>query len=98
MARNTKRRAKSTPRRVATTRPASPQMASPSQPGQTTLDFSSRSRPIDKRAIEPDLNPGIPIAQVPHFVGDLARLGVVIALMVALLIAGAQLIPLLTRA
>jgi hypothetical protein len=44
-----------------------------------------------------DSDPGIPLEQVPYFSGDLKRLGVVAAIMVVLLIGGAQLIPLVIK-
>lgn len=44
-----------------------------------------------------DSDPGIPLEQVPYFTGDLKRLGVVAAIMVVLLIGGAQLIPLVLK-
>jgi hypothetical protein len=44
-----------------------------------------------------DSDPGIPLEQVPYFVGDLRRLAIVAAVMVVLLIGGAQLIPLVLK-
>ena len=42
-------------------------------------------------------DPGIPHQHVPHFGSDLRRLGLVGGLMLVLLVAGSQLIPLLVR-
>jgi hypothetical protein len=44
-----------------------------------------------------DSDPGIPLAQVPYFTRDLARLGIVAGSMVVLLLVGAQLIPLIVH-
>jgi hypothetical protein len=49
------------------------------------------------RILVTDPDPGIPLAQVPYFTHDLIRLGVVAALMVVLMLGGAQLIPLVIR-
>jgi hypothetical protein len=42
-------------------------------------------------------DPAIPIDRVPYFTGDLKRLLVAVAAMIVLLLAGAQLIPLVVR-
>jgi hypothetical protein len=44
-----------------------------------------------------DDDPAIPLDRVPYFTSDLARLGVTAALMLVLLVAGAQLVPLVTH-
>ena len=42
-------------------------------------------------------DPAIPLDRVPYFTRDLARLGIVAVVMVVLLVAGAQLIPLVVK-
>ena len=42
-------------------------------------------------------DPAIPLDRVPYFVSDLRHLGIVAALMVVLLVGGAQLIPLVVK-
>jgi hypothetical protein len=50
------------------------------------------------RVVLENADPAIPLDRVPYFVTDLARLGVVAAVMVALLVVGALvLIPLVVR-
>jgi hypothetical protein len=49
------------------------------------------------RIVLEDADPAIPLDRVPYFTRDLARLGIVAAVMVALLIGGAQLIPLVIK-
>ena len=44
-----------------------------------------------------DADPAIPLDRVPYFTSDLKRLGLVAAAMVVLMIAGAQVIPLVVR-
>ena len=44
-----------------------------------------------------DDDPAIPLDRVPYFTSDLAKLGVVAVLMLVVLVAGSQLIPLVTR-
>jgi hypothetical protein len=53
---------------------------------------SARAKVAGRAQIE-DADPGIPLSQVPYFTSDLIRLGVVAAIMVALLLVGAQLVP-----
>lgn len=50
-----------------------------------------------QRAMVLDGDPAIPLDRVPFFTADLARLGIVAAVMLVLLLAGAQLIPVLLR-
>jgi len=50
-----------------------------------------------QRLILEDADPAIPLDRVPYFMSDLKRLGVVAAGMVALMVAGAQLIPLVVK-
>jgi len=45
----------------------------------------------------PDGDPAIPLDRVPYFTADLGRLGVVAAIMLAMLLAGSQLIPHVVR-
>jgi hypothetical protein len=42
-------------------------------------------------------DPAIPIDRVPYFVSDLKKLGITAVVMVALLVGGAQLIPLVLK-
>lgn len=49
------------------------------------------------RIVLESADPAIPLDRVPYFTRDLARLGVVAAVMVALLVGGAQLIPLVVK-
>jgi hypothetical protein len=42
-------------------------------------------------------DPAIPLDRVPYFLSDLRHLGIVAALMVVLLVGGAQLIPLVVK-
>jgi hypothetical protein len=44
-----------------------------------------------------DADPGIPLDQVPFFTRDLARLGIIAAIMVGVMLGGAQLIPLVIK-
>ena len=50
-----------------------------------------------QRLILEDADPAIPLDRVPYFTSDLKRLGVVAAGMVVLMVAGAQLIPLVVK-
>ena len=50
-----------------------------------------------QRLILEDADPAIPLDRVPFFTSDLKRLGVVAGAMVVLMVAGAQLIPLIIR-
>jgi hypothetical protein len=49
------------------------------------------------RVVLDNTDPAIPIDRVPYFVNDLKRLGAVAAAMVVVLVAGAQLIPLVVK-
>lgn len=49
------------------------------------------------RIVLDSADPGIPLDRVPYFLSDLRHLGVVAALMVVLLVGGAQLIPLIVK-
>ena len=42
-------------------------------------------------------DPAIPIDRVPYFTADLMRLGIVAAVMIVLLVGGAQLIPFVVK-
>jgi len=44
-----------------------------------------------------DADPAIPLDRVPYFTSDLAKLGIVAVVMLALLVAGSQLIPQLVK-
>jgi hypothetical protein len=50
-----------------------------------------------QRLILEDADPAIPLDRVPYFTSDLKRLGLVAAVMVVLMVGGAQLIPLLVK-
>ena len=50
-----------------------------------------------QRLILEDADPAIPLDRVPYFTSDLKRLGLVAAVMVLLMVGGAQLIPLLVK-
>lgn len=49
------------------------------------------------RLVLDSADPAIPIDRVPYFTSDLKRLGIAATAMVVLLVAGAQLIPLVIR-
>ena len=49
------------------------------------------------RFIVESADPSIPLDRVPYFLSDLRHLGIVAALMVVLLVGGAQLIPLVVK-
>jgi hypothetical protein len=49
------------------------------------------------RIVLDSADPAIPIDRVPYFVSDLKHLGITAAVMVALLVGGAQLIPLVIK-
>jgi ABC-type sugar transport system substrate-binding protein len=49
------------------------------------------------RIVLENTDPAIPIDRVPYFVSDLKKLGITAAAMVALLVGGAQLIPLVIK-
>lgn len=50
-----------------------------------------------QRGLMLDADPAIPLDRVPYFTGDLMKLGIVAALMLVLLVVGAQLIPILVK-
>ena len=50
-----------------------------------------------QRLILEDADPAIPLDRVPYFISDLKKLGVVAGGMVVLMVAGAQLIPLVVK-
>lgn len=49
------------------------------------------------RIVLENADPAIPIDRVPYFVSDLKKLGITAVVMVALLVGGAQLIPLVLK-
>jgi hypothetical protein len=49
------------------------------------------------RIVLDNADPAIPIDRVPYFVSDLKKLGITAVVMVALLVGGAQLIPLVLK-
>jgi hypothetical protein len=49
------------------------------------------------RIVLENADPAIPIDRVPYFVSDLKKLGITAVAMVALLVGGAQLIPLVLK-
>ena len=49
------------------------------------------------RVVLDSTDPAIPIDRVPYFTADLMRLGIVAAVMVVLLVGGAQLIPFVVK-
>jgi len=49
------------------------------------------------RVVLDNADPAIPIDRVPFFVSDLKQLGITAAVMVAILVGGAQLIPLVLK-
>jgi hypothetical protein len=49
------------------------------------------------RIVLESADPAIPLDRVPHFISDLRHLGIVAVVMVALLVGGAQLIPLVLK-
>ena len=58
---------------------------------------ASRRSAKGQRLVLEDTDPAIPLDRVPYFTYDLKRLGVVAGAMVLLMVAGAQLIPLIIR-
>lgn len=54
---------------------------------------TSRRGPKNARFVIEDSDPAIPLDRVPYFLKDLRNLGLTVAVMLALLVAGAQLIP-----
>jgi hypothetical protein len=58
---------------------------------------ASRRSAKGQRLVLEDADPAIPLDRVPYFTSDLKRLGLVAAAMVVLMVAGAQLIPLVVR-
>ena len=50
-----------------------------------------------QRGMVLDADPAIPLDRVPYFTSDLAKLGIVAALMLVLLAVGSQLIPLIVK-
>jgi hypothetical protein len=84
--------------------PASPQPAQVgAQAAVKAVELSlapkpaSRGRAGRNAILVQDADPGIPLEQVPYFTSDLKRLAVVALVMVALMVAGAQFIPLLVK-
>jgi hypothetical protein len=49
------------------------------------------------RVVLENSDPAIPIDRIPYFVSDLKQLGITAAVMVAILVGGAQLIPLVLK-
>jgi hypothetical protein len=105
MARKAKRRQQARKRTVAA---PSPPVARPPAPPRSGAEATVRSvelslapkaagRGKGPRVLIEDSDPGIPLAQVPYFTRDLARLGIVAGSMVVLLLVGAQLIPLIVH-
>jgi hypothetical protein len=58
---------------------------------------TSRRSAKGQRLILEDADPAIPLDRVPYFTSDLKQLGVVATAMVVLMVAGAQLIPLVVK-
>jgi hypothetical protein len=58
---------------------------------------ASRRSSKGQRLILEDTDPAIPLDRVPYFTADLKRLAVVAAGMVVLMVAGAQVIPLVVK-
>lgn len=50
----------------------------------------SRQRKAARQVLVEDTDPGIPLNQVPFFTKDLTRLGITVAVMIVLMLAGAQ--------
>ncbi len=50
-----------------------------------------------QRGLVLDADPAIPLDRVPYFTRDLVKLGIVAAVMLVLLLAGSQLIPILIK-
>jgi hypothetical protein len=106
MARKAKRRQQARKRPAAA--PAPSAAARPPVPPRSGAEATVRSvelslapkapvRGKGPRVLIEDSDPGIPLAQVPYFTRDLARLGIVAGSMVVLLLVGAQLIPLIVH-
>ena len=65
-----------------------------------SVEMSLSARPAARRGGRIALDstdPAIPLDRVPYFLSDLRHLGIVAVLMVVLLVAGAQLIPLVVK-
>jgi hypothetical protein len=63
------------------------------------MSLAPRSAGSGRRArgIVLDADPAIPLDRVPYFTSDLAKLGIVAVVMLALLLVGSQLIPTLIK-
>ena len=107
MARKSKRKsAKARPRgpAPAPAPPAAPRAPRSSPGGEQALvrsvEMSLPARPQSRRGsrmVLESADPAIPLDRVPYFMSDLARIGIVGALMIVLLFAGSRLIPLVIR-
>ena len=75
---------------------SAPRAASP-RPVELTLGARPAAARRPGRIVIESTDPGIPLDRVPYFTGDLARLGITVGAMLVLLVAGAQLIPLVIR-
>jgi hypothetical protein len=65
-----------------------------------SVEMSLASRTTARRGSRISLDsadPAIPLDRVPYFLSDLRHLGIVAVVMVVLLVAGAQLIPLVVK-
>jgi hypothetical protein len=90
------------PAAAAGTRPAGSGAAGPQRAGgdQTLvraveMSLAPAARPTPRRGgrlVLEDADPAIPLDRVPHFASDLRRVGIVMLIMVALLVAGAKLV------
>lgn len=109
MARKTKKRPQQRPRRpAAVVPPAAPVERAPARTGgdqtlvrSVEMSLSPRAATAARRGqrgiLIGDDDPGIPLDRVPYFTSDLAKLGIVAAVMLVLLVAGAQAIPLVVK-
>ncbi|HVB76983.1 MAG TPA: hypothetical protein VNI34_04155 [Candidatus Nitrosotalea sp.] len=103
MARKTRRGKARRPARVAAPAPApaaaqsAPLTEVRSRPVELSLGARSASSRRPGRVVIEGSDPGIPLDRVPYFTSDLARLGITAAAMLALLLVGARIIPLVVR-
>ncbi len=110
MARKSKKRpAQRRPRPAAPAAPGPPPpAAAPARTGgdqalvrSVEMSLAPRAAAVGRRPqrgiLIGDDDPAIPLDRVPYFTSDLAKLGIVAALMLVLLVIGSQLIPLVVR-
>ncbi|MBJ7603613.1 MAG: hypothetical protein JF888_10550 [Candidatus Dormibacteraeota bacterium] len=76
---------------------AAPAAAGQARPVQLNLSAQRNPRRRPGMVVIEDADPGIPLSRVPYFLSDLRKLGLAVALMLLLLVAGSRLIPLVIK-